>query len=69
AALEGEGAATRAARRRLAQRWLAVGEERLRAGELARARTALASAREIDPNAPGIADFDQRLRAASASGN
>lgn len=67
AALEGEGAATRTARRRLAQRWLAVGEERLRAGELARARAALGSAAEIDPNAPGIAEFRQRLLTASSA--
>lgn len=56
------------ARRRLAQRWLAIGDERLAGGQLATAQTALATARSIDPSAPGIAEFEQRLRTASASG-
>ena len=57
-----------AARRRLAQRWLAVGDERLAAGELDRAAAALRSARETDPAAPGLAEFSERLRTASAPG-
>lgn len=65
--LEGEGAATRRAQRRLAQRWLAVGDERLGAGEVEAAAAALASAEAIDRSAPGIDDFRRRLRAASAS--
>lgn len=65
--LEGEGAATRQARRRLAQRWLAVGDERLGAGEVASAAAALRSAEALDRAAPGIEDFRARLRAASAS--
>ena len=56
------------ARRRLAQRWLAIGDERLAGGQLATARTALSTARAIDPETPGIAEFEQRLRTASASG-
>lgn len=56
------------ARRRLAQRWLAIGDERLGAGELQGARTALQSAREADPSVPGLAEFAERLRTASASG-
>ena len=55
------------ARRRLAQRWLAVGDERLGAGELRRATSALQSARETDPSVPGLAEFSERLRTASAS--
>ncbi|MDH5822216.1 hypothetical protein QFW77_04330 [Luteimonas sp. RD2P54] len=54
------------ARRRLAQRWLAVGEERLGAGELQPARHAAATAREIDPAVPGLAEFEARLERASA---
>jgi tetratricopeptide (TPR) repeat protein len=67
AALEGEGAPVAQARRRLAQRWLSVGEERLRAGALADAQHALDSARAIDVAAPGIGDFAARLATASAS--
>jgi hypothetical protein len=52
------------ARQRLAGRWLAFGDERLAAGELARARSALAAARANDPNAPGLDAFAQRLQAA-----
>ncbi|MDH5833092.1 hypothetical protein [Luteimonas kalidii] len=52
-------------RRRLAQRWLAIGDERLGAGQLDAASAALASARAIDPRAPGIEEFQRRLRVAS----
>lgn len=55
------------ARRRLAQRWLAIGDERLGAGNLPGAEGALESARAIDPSVPGLAEFAQRLRTASAS--
>jgi hypothetical protein len=55
------------ARRRLAQRWLAVGEERLRAGNLAGAREALASATAVDGGVGGLEDFAARLETASAS--
>ncbi|WP_407354179.1 hypothetical protein [Luteimonas sp. R10] len=57
------------ARRRLAQRWLAIGEERLAAGEVQAARSALRSAREVDAAVPGRAEFAERLRAASVSGD
>lgn len=67
-ALQGEGAATRQARRRLAQRWLAVGDERIGAGQLPAAQAALDSAVALDRAAPGIDDFRQRLRIATASG-
>ncbi|RFP59843.1 hypothetical protein D0Y53_09645 [Luteimonas weifangensis] len=55
------------ARRRLAARWLAVGEERLAAGELQPAASALAAARASDPAVPGLAAFAARLRVASAA--
>lgn len=61
-ALEGDGVTIAHARRRLAQRWLAVGSERLGAGNIAGATAALGSARALDAAAPGIADFDARLR-------
>lgn len=67
AALEGENAALRESRRRLAQRWIAVGDERLGAGELRAAQAALTAARELDPQANGLGEFADRLRAASAA--
>ncbi|KRG43441.1 hypothetical protein ARC78_07090 [Stenotrophomonas pictorum JCM 9942] len=51
-----------AARRRLAQRWIAVGSERLGAGDAAFAVQALAQAREVDPATPEINAFAERLR-------
>lgn len=65
--LEGESATTTQARYRLAQRWLAVGEERLRAGAMQAAQQAVLSARAIDPAAPGLQDLEARLATASAS--
>lgn len=65
--LEGEGAGWREDRRRLAQRWMAVGDERLGAGEVAAAQAALASARALDPDAPGLEEFAERLRAARSA--
>ena len=67
--LAGGGTAVARARRRLAERWLAFGEERLGAGELQRAASALAAARASDPATPGLDAFAQRLRAASAGGD
>ncbi len=67
AVLEGDGAAVRDARRRLAQRWIAVGDERLGAGELSAAQAALVAARELDPQASGLGEFADRLRRASAA--
>ncbi|MCA1714423.1 MAG: hypothetical protein LC715_04645, partial [Gammaproteobacteria bacterium] len=67
--LDGEGAALGAARQRLAQRWLAIGDERLGAGELQSAAAALNSARAIDPATPGLDDFGERLRVAAAKGD
>lgn len=54
------------ARRRLALKWLAVGDERLGAGDIAYATQALAKARELDPTAAGLAQFAQRVRDAQA---
>lgn len=68
AALAGDGAATRRARTRLAQRWLAVGDERIGAGQIAAAQAALQAAHALDRAAPGIEEFRQRLRVATASG-
>lgn len=65
-ALENDAAALATARRRLAARWLAIGDERLGAGELAGASAALASARALDPATPGLDDFDRRIRTATA---
>ncbi|HVI58200.1 MAG TPA: hypothetical protein VM619_04915 [Luteimonas sp.] len=65
AVVDGDDAALAAARRRLAGRWLAIGDERLGAGELRGATAALASARALDPGTPGLAEFEQRIRAAS----
>lgn len=64
--LEGETAAVGESRRRLAQRWIAVGNERLGAGEMQAAQMALASARTLDPGAIGLDEFAERLRAAAA---
>ncbi|KAF1684775.1 hypothetical protein B1992_14520 [Pseudoxanthomonas broegbernensis] len=62
------GDPARAAAARLAQRWLAVGEERLRAGELDAAAHALGAARRLDPSAAGIGEFAAQLdRARSAA--
>ncbi|HEY0333559.1 MAG TPA: hypothetical protein VGC74_07595, partial [Stenotrophomonas sp.] len=51
------------ARTRLAQRWIAVGSERLGAGDEAFARQALEHARKLDPATPELSDFAARVRA------
>ena len=50
-----------AARRRLAQRWVAVGDERLGAGEIAVAQRAMERARALDPAVPGLDELSARL--------
>ncbi len=55
------------AHRRLAQRWLAVGSERLGMGDTAFAAQALQQAREIDAGTPEIPAFAQRVRTASTN--
>ncbi len=67
ATLGDEDVAMAAARRRLAQRWIAIGDERLGAGDLRGASAALASARGVDPSTPDAAAFAERLRAAGGS--
>jgi hypothetical protein len=65
AQLGDSGASVLQARNRLAMRWLAVGEERLRAGDLSGAQRALRTARDVDPSAAGLEAFAERTRAAS----
>jgi len=67
AALGDDAGDLAASRRQLAERWLAVGDERLGAGEIGNARSALAAARVADPGVPGLADFELRVRAAAAA--
>lgn len=67
-AVGGSSAQTRGAAQRLASRWLAVGAERLGAGDVAGARSALVSARAIDPSVVGLEDFQRRLQTASING-
>jgi tetratricopeptide (TPR) repeat protein len=57
----------RDARRRLAARWVAVGTERLGAGDVPFASRAVSEARGLDPAAAGLADFDARVRSAQAT--
>ena len=56
-------------KRRLAQRWIAVGAERLGAGEITFATQALASAKALDPKAEGLQEFSERVSTASGNGN
>lgn len=67
AVLGDDAAALAEARRQLAERWLAVGDERLGAGEIDNARAALAAARRADQAAPGLPGFERRVRAAAAA--
>ncbi|GAB3731151.1 hypothetical protein GCM10028862_10870 [Luteimonas pelagia] len=50
----------------LASRWIAHGDERLGAGELDNARRALARARALDADAPGLREFAARVDRAQA---
>ncbi|MCF7221973.1 hypothetical protein [Marilutibacter chinensis] len=52
-------------RLRLAQRWIAVGDERLGAGELAVAQAALEAARALDPAAAGLDALARRVETAA----
>ena len=52
------------ARRRLAQRWLEVGSEQLRAGNIAVAQEALQQAQQLDSQTPGLSEFANRLKRA-----
>jgi tetratricopeptide (TPR) repeat protein len=55
------------ARRRLAQKWVAVGTEQLGAGDVGFAVRALEQARTLDADAPGVDEFAERVRSAVAS--
>lgn len=52
------------ARSRLAQRWVAIGDQRLERGEIDAATQAADQARLLDPTAEGLTEFTQRLRRA-----
>ena len=65
AQLGDDATSLRIAKNRLALRWIAVGQERLGAGELAMAQRALNTARALDPMADGLDAFEARTRAAS----
>lgn len=52
------------ARRQMAQKWIAVGGERLGAGDVAFATQALNEARALAPQAPGLNEFAERVRMA-----
>lgn len=52
------------ARQRLAQRWVAIGDQRLERGEIEAATQAAEQARSLDPATPGLIEFSQRLRRA-----
>ena len=52
------------ARSRIAQRWIAIGDQRLERGEIDDAMQAAEQARLLDPATPGLAGFTQRLRRA-----
>lgn len=57
----------RDSRRRLAARWIAVGDERLGAGEVAAATRAHVAAGALDPGVPGLDALGERLRAAGSA--
>lgn len=62
-ALEGGSRDADRARARLAQRWVAVGEERLGSGDVEGARAAHDAARALDGKADGLQTLSERLRA------
>ena len=57
------------ARKRLAQKWIAVGDERLGAGDVGFAVQALAEARALDASATGLAEFAHRVDTAQSGSN
>ncbi|GAB3349106.1 hypothetical protein [Lysobacter tyrosinilyticus] len=64
-AIEGDTSKVRQARHELAQRWIALGDQRLSAGEVKGAQAALDAAQALDPGADGLAAFAARLRTAT----
>ncbi len=65
--LEGEHRGIAAARMRLAQRWAAMGEQRLREGDIDGAAAARDAAHALDAKAEGLGDLSERLRAAASA--
>ena len=59
-------AASSLAQRRLAERWLAIADERLSAGEVGAAARALARARTLDAGVPGLQALQQRWERAGS---
>ena len=57
------------ARRQLALKWIAVGDERLGSGDVEFAARALQEARALDAATPGLAEFAQRVATAQGGGN
>ncbi|AOD14056.1 hypothetical protein VB151_02975 [Xanthomonas fragariae] len=62
-ALTSSADALAGARRRLAQRWIAVGNERLGQEDAAFARHAQDQAQQLDPRLPELAEFTRRVKA------
>lgn len=62
-------AALPAARTRLAQRWLAIGSERLGRGDVRFAAAAVEQVRQLQPDLAELATFEQRLRQAGGQGD
>ena len=60
-------AASSLAQRRLAERWLAIADERLGAGEVDGAARALTRARTLDAAVPGLQALQQRLERAGSN--
>lgn len=63
--LEPQDPALPDARRRLAEKWIAVGTERLGAGDVAFAAEALEQARALDDRSGGFAEFERRVQSAT----
>ena len=59
--------AQRVLRTRLAQRWVAMAEQRLRDGDIPGATAARDAARGLDAKVEGLADLGERLRAAASA--
>ncbi|MEO5628538.1 MAG: hypothetical protein ABIQ62_02070 [Thermomonas sp.] len=51
-----------AARSRLAQRWIAIGDQRLERGEINAAGQAAEQAQSLDPATPGLAELNERVK-------
>lgn len=65
-ALDPDNPGLATARRRLAQSWVSVGDERLGTGDVAYAREALQRARSLDARAPGLGQLQVRVNSVRA---